>query len=181
MAVRKAGPRNEPATFQRGKSQRRTASSNLTGMPSWNERQRTDFLTRYRRSGLTQDQFCAELRTAGVDLSPRTLRTWIARLEPPEGAVEACLQAVDFAMKELRPVSAILATFDSEEQGRHAAPVERELSEPQPPTGAGLPSGIPATVEAEPGPPATTSSLGPMPDGMPRLSQARKTGRLRWG
>jgi hypothetical protein len=77
--------------------------------PLWNDQQRSDFLARYRRSGLTQSAFCAELRLDGIDLSPRTLRSWIARLEPPEGVVEECLQAVEQAMSELRRVRAMLA------------------------------------------------------------------------
>jgi hypothetical protein len=54
-----------------------------------------------------------ELRAKGIDLCTRTLRTWIARLEPPKGVVEECLQALDQAIGELRRARAMLTTFRS--------------------------------------------------------------------
>ena len=153
-------------------------SPNLSSMSTWNDQQRFDLLARYRRSGLTQDAFCAELRLDGIDLSPRTLRSWIARLEPPEGTVEACLQAVAVAMSELGRVRTLLAGLCSmSEQERHAAQVEPEPTQPDPPAEASLPGGIPAVPALSP----KTSAIGSMPDGVPTLSPPRKFGRVIWG
>lgn len=151
-------------------------SPNLLGMPSCNDQQRSDLLSRYRRSGLTQDAFCAEVRRQGIDLSPRTLRSWIAKLEPPEGTVEACLQAVDLAMNELRRARGMLGTFCSEQCERHAAPAEPDRIEPEALTEAGLPRGIPSLEVETPSP-----SSSPMPDGVPKFPPPRKVRRLTWG
>jgi hypothetical protein len=150
-------------------------------MPSWNDQQRSDLLARYRQSGLTQTAFCAELRLAGIDLSPRTLRSWMKRLEPPEGVIEECRQAVDNALSELHRVRAMLATLCSEEKERHASPVELGPIEPEPPTEAGLPVGILETSSLEARPPPPTVPTRPVPGGIPTLAPRRRVPRITWG
>lgn len=148
-------------------------------MPKWNDIQRAELLARYRQSGLTQDTFCTELRAQGIDLSPRTLRSWIARLEPPAGVVEACLEALDLAGAQLRRVRAMLTAHrPTEEPERHPGSVEPCPSEPEPPTEAGLPDGIVAADQSRSPSPATVTA---MPDGVPPHATPRKIGRVRWG
>ena len=109
-------------------------------MPTWTDQQRSHLLAKYRRSGLTQDAFCAELRSQGIDLSARTLRSWIARLEPPEGVAEECLQAVDQALSELRRVRAMLIAVRPSKD-RETADPPPGLAESGDSTKTGMPDG----------------------------------------
>jgi hypothetical protein len=150
-------------------------------VPSWNDQQRSDLVASYRRSGLTQDAFCAELRSEGIDLSPRTLRSWIARLEPPEGVVEECLQAVDVAMGELRRVEAMLIAVQPSDDQDPANLPRREVESAEP-----IETGLPDGTVLPPShlvPPVSkpVDSKGSMPNGMPALAPPRQVGRIRWG
>jgi hypothetical protein len=72
----------------------------------------------------------------------------------------------------------MLATLRSEEEGRHAGPVELGPTEPEPPAEAHLPGGI-VTVHESGSPSSATRPT--LPDGVPKLATPRKVPRVRWG
>jgi len=155
-------------------------------MPSWNDTERAELLARYRRSGLSQGSFSAQLRAEGIELSPRTLRAWATKLEPPDGLVEECLAVVDRAFADLRQVRAMLMAVVP--PGGSGSPVP---SEPAPATAfdgerapgeePAVPTGSCVRYEKSVSAVVPTVAASPLPNGMPAFAPSRRVGRLRFG
>jgi hypothetical protein len=89
-----------------------------------NHQLRADTVAAYLRGAATQEEFCASFAAnTGHPLSPRTLRSWIARLAPTGGADVGARALLADALDQVRTLEARLQAALDQLNGAAAAPV----------------------------------------------------------